>query len=67
MPFIGALGDETKDSEEEGMSIVDIDMEILDEAEKNYKVREDMGRADWHYTYRHDSFGEKGPSSLGKL
>ena len=67
MPFLGALGDETKDSEEEGMSIIDIDMEVLDEAEKNYKVREDMGRADWHYTYRHDNFGEKGPNSLGKL
>lgn len=67
MPFIGALGDETKDSEEEGMSIVEIDMEILDEAEKNYKVREDLGREDWHYTYRHDNFREKGPNPSGKL
>lgn len=58
MPFIGALGENTKDSVEEGMSLVDIDMTILDEAEKNYKVREDMSRSDWHYTYRHDNFGE---------
>jgi predicted amidohydrolase len=56
MPFVGALGDETKDSAKEGMSIVDMDMEILEEAEKNYKVREDIAKEDWHYVYRHDSF-----------
>ena len=67
LPFVGALGEETKDSEEEGMSIVDIDMEILDEAEKIYKVRADLDREDWHYTYRHDNFMEKGPATSGKL
>ena len=60
LPFIGALGDETKDSVEEGMSIVDIDMEVLEQAEDNYKVREDMNREDWHYTYRHDNFNTAG-------
>ena len=35
------------------MSIVDLDMEILQEAEDNYKVREDLARDDWHYDYRH--------------
>ena len=59
VPFLGALGDETKDSAEEGMSIVDLDMQILEEAEKQYKVREDIGREDWHYSYRHDQY-EKG-------
>jgi predicted amidohydrolase len=68
LPFVGAMGNETKDSNEEGMSIVDIDMEILDEAEKNYKVREDMQRSDWHYTYRHDEFGrEETKAPSGKL
>ena len=67
LPFVGALGDETKDSVEEGMSVVEIDMEILDEAEKNYKVREDLGREDWHYTYRHDTFAEQDPSAAAKL
>lgn len=38
------------------MSIVEVDMEIVEEAEKNYKVREDMAKEDWHYVYRHDSF-----------
>ena len=37
------------------MSIVDIDMEILEEAEKQYKVRQDIARSDWHYDYRHTS------------
>ncbi|MCJ1243244.1 hypothetical protein MMC30_000441 [Trapelia coarctata] len=54
LPFVEPLGEETKDSNEEGMSVVDIDMEILEEAERNYKVREDMGREGWHYSYRHD-------------
>ena len=56
LPFVGALGEETMNTSEEGMSIVDIDKEILEEAEKHYKVREDLGREDWHYTYRHDAF-----------
>lgn len=54
VPFLEPLGEETKDSAEEGMSVVDVDMEILEEAESNYKVREDMGREGWHYSYRHD-------------
>lgn len=56
VPFLGGLGDATKDSVEEGMSVVDLDMQILEEAEANYKVREDMAREDWHYTYRHDNY-----------
>ncbi|MCJ1350874.1 MAG: hypothetical protein MMC33_000855 [Icmadophila ericetorum] len=55
MPFVGMLGDETKDSGEEGMSLVDVNMEVLEEAEKQYKIREDIGRDDWHYLYRHSS------------
>lgn len=40
---------------EEGMSIVEVDMEDVEEAEKNYKVREDIQGEGWHYTYRHQS------------
>lgn len=53
LPFIGALGDATKDSGEEGMSIVDIDMEVVEEAERNYGVRGDVTGRNWHYEYRH--------------
>lgn len=51
VPFLGALGDETKDSSEEGMSVVDLDMRHVEEAEANYKVRADLAREDWHYIY----------------
>lgn len=37
-----------------GMAIAEIDMEILEAAERNYQVRSDLARADWHYVYRHD-------------
>ncbi|MCJ1339151.1 hypothetical protein MMC09_004440 [Bachmanniomyces sp. S44760] len=53
VPFVGALGDETKDSGYESMSVVDLDMQIVEEAEKQYKIREDIAREDWHYFYRH--------------
>ncbi|PSN72026.1 carbon-nitrogen hydrolase [Corynespora cassiicola Philippines] len=57
VPFAGAL---TKlGSCGEGMSIVDIDMQVLEDAEANYKVREDLARSDWHYTYRHDKLKGK--------
>ncbi|KAJ5051763.1 uncharacterized protein L3040_001535 [Drepanopeziza brunnea f. sp. 'multigermtubi'] len=48
VPFLGALG---RLGWKEGCSVVELDMEILEEAEANYKVREDMGREGWHYGY----------------
>lgn len=48
VPFQGALG---KMGAEEGISVVDVDMEMLEEAERNYKVRADMKSEDWHYEY----------------
>lgn len=57
VPFAGAL---TKlGSCAEGMSVVDIDMQILEDAESNYKVRSDIARDDWHYDYRHEKTREK--------
>lgn len=50
MPFLGRI-ERFKDAEE-GMKIVDIDMNILEEAEDAYKIREDMATSDWHYGYR---------------
>lgn len=54
MPFIGKVSGSFEGSEE-GMRVVEIDMEILQEAEENYKVREDLARSDWHYGYEHSS------------
>ena len=41
-------------SHAEGMAVVDLDMQILEDAEQNYQVRSDLARSDWHYMYRHD-------------
>ena len=54
MPFIGAVNG-SFDNCEEGMNVVEVDMEILEEAEMNYKVREDLAKEDWHYGYSHAS------------
>lgn len=47
VPFMGSLG--RLGTSDEAMQIVDLDMSLVDDAEKDYKVREDLARADWHY------------------
>ena len=47
MPLLGSLGRIA--SSDEGMSIVEIDTDVLDVAEAAYKVREDLGKEGWHY------------------
>ncbi|KAI1652476.1 putative hydrolase, carbon-nitrogen family [Daldinia decipiens] len=56
VPHIGSLG---KMDRSEGMSIVDLDMNILKIAEDNYKVREDMRGEGWHYAYTQIRDGSK--------
>lgn len=41
------------------MLVVDIDMQILEDAEQNYKVREDLASEGWHYDYRHSKLKER--------
>ncbi|KAF2828511.1 carbon-nitrogen hydrolase [Ophiobolus disseminans] len=61
VPFVGAL---TKlGGGAEGMAVVDIDMQILEDAEENYKVRSDLASEGWHYDYRH----LKQPKTKGML
>ncbi|KAB8073775.1 hydrolase, carbon-nitrogen family [Aspergillus leporis] len=50
MPGVGVVGGLGR---EEGVCVVDVDMGLLAEAEENYRVREDLGREGWYYTYRH--------------
>lgn len=52
VPFQGPIA--RLGSGAEGMIVADLDMNVLDVAEENYKVRQDLAREDWHYTYRHD-------------
>jgi predicted amidohydrolase len=54
MPLIGAVKG-SFDGPEEGMRVGEVDMEVLEIAERNYKVREDLAKEDWHYGYSHDS------------
>lgn len=68
VPFVGALGGETVRSRVEGMSVVEVDMRVVEEAERQYKVREDIAGEDWHYLYRHSGEGVgKGGVGRGKL
>lgn len=52
LPIVGPV---SKMGNEEGVSVVDMDLGLLDIAEKNYKVRQDIGKEGWHYVYRHSS------------
>jgi predicted amidohydrolase len=47
VPFMGPVV--AMDGSSEGMIVADIDLGILRTAEENYKVREDMSGASWHY------------------
>ncbi|KAJ5689553.1 hypothetical protein N7462_003945 [Penicillium macrosclerotiorum] len=49
LPFLGRV--DRFDNSEEGMKIVSVDTNVLEEAENVYKVREDLATPDWHYGY----------------
>ena len=50
MPFTGPVM--KMEGPEEEMRIAEIDMNWLEEAEKNYKVREDLAKENWHYPWK---------------
>lgn len=52
MPWSGAIA--RLGSHAEGMAVADVEMNVLEAAERNYQVRADLARSDWHYMYRHD-------------
>ncbi|KAF2843378.1 carbon-nitrogen hydrolase [Patellaria atrata CBS 101060] len=51
VPLVGPLV--RLGSAAEGIAVVDLDLQILEDAERNYQVRADLARHDWHYDYRH--------------
>ncbi|KAF3034847.1 hypothetical protein E8E11_002928 [Didymella keratinophila] len=51
VPFVGPLA--KLGSAAEGMIVVDLDLQTLEDAEANYQIRNDISRSDWHYDYRH--------------
>jgi predicted amidohydrolase len=50
MPLVGPLPGSFEDSSE-GLRVVPVDMSLLDVAEENYVIRQDLKRQDWHYGY----------------
>ncbi|KAJ0162894.1 putative nitrilase [Colletotrichum tanaceti] len=50
LPIVGKVPGSFNDGEE-GMRLVDVDMRVVDVAERNYQIRKDLKRADWHYGY----------------
>jgi predicted amidohydrolase len=50
MPFVGPVVRMGEPGE--GMRVCEIDLGVLEEAEANYKVREDLAREDWHYPWK---------------
>jgi predicted amidohydrolase len=57
MPILGALG--TMEPQEEGLRVVDIDLDVARIAEENYKLRMDMKGAGWHYEHTLWKGGDK--------
>lgn len=56
VPFVGPVG--RLGGSGEGMLVVDVDMEVLREAEECYGVRRDITGEEWHYEYRHSRLDE---------
>ncbi|PWY80457.1 hydrolase, carbon-nitrogen family [Aspergillus sclerotioniger CBS 115572] len=52
LPVIGTVG---AMGPEEGVLVMDMNMDVVRIAEENYRVREDLNREGWYYTYRHQS------------
>ncbi|CCF38716.1 carbon-nitrogen hydrolase [Colletotrichum higginsianum] len=50
LPIVGKVPGSFDDGEE-GMRLVDVDMRVVEIAERNYQIRKDLKRVDWHYGY----------------
>ncbi|KAK1449439.1 carbon-nitrogen hydrolase [Colletotrichum paranaense] len=50
LPIVGKVPGSFTDGED-GMRVVDVDMRVVEIAERNYQIRQDLGRIDWHYGY----------------
>ena len=35
------------------IDMADVDIGVVEAAERNYRVRMDLKKENWHYTYRH--------------
>lgn len=58
LPIVGSVPGSFTDGEE-GMRVLEVDMRAVDIAEKNYQIRADLRRDDWHYGYNHKDVSGK--------
>ena len=58
LPVVGPVA---KMGNEEGVLVAELDMDLVRIAEDNYKVRMDLGREGWYYSYRHSQGKLEGP------
>ena len=65
VPFIGPLT--RMGGCQEGMTVAEVDMQIVEDAEKNYGIRADLAREDWHYDYRHNKAADLESPKSSKL
>ncbi|KAF4946104.1 hypothetical protein FSARC_14274 [Fusarium sarcochroum] len=50
LPIVGTVPGSFTDGEE-AMRILDVDMRTVEIAERNYQIRQDLARENWHYGY----------------
>ncbi|KAH7317001.1 carbon-nitrogen hydrolase [Stachybotrys elegans] len=50
MPIVGKVPGSFTDGSE-GTRVLDVDMDLVEIAEQNYRIRQDLARDDWHYGY----------------
>jgi predicted amidohydrolase len=58
LPVVGPVA---KMGNEEGVLVAELDMDLVKIAEENYRVRMDLGREGWYYSYRHSQGKLEGP------
>ncbi|KAL4819838.1 carbon-nitrogen hydrolase [Aspergillus spinulosporus] len=63
LPVVGPVA---KMGNEEGVLVAELDMDLVRIAEENYKVRMDLGREGWHYSYRHSQDKLEGSQGKGR-
>lgn len=54
MPVVGRV-EGSFDDGEEATRVLEVDMRLVDIAERNYQIRRDLGRQNWHYGYEKES------------
>ncbi|KAH7161492.1 carbon-nitrogen hydrolase [Dactylonectria macrodidyma] len=63
LPIVGKVPGSFTDGEEE-MRVLEVDMQAVELAERNYEIRRDLARENWHYGYAKSRDGTRLSSNL---